>query len=276
METQVNSPFEDYFEQIRDSIKKKVHAYDETVLNSQEYKQGLKHLHGVIGDFVNTLRSIAFYSTRGGEIYPEFLTIRTIDELIQSAMTIGILAENGVFGTVKRELRYLIELTTKNVIIDYRLMGKSLESKIDYLHSEIANSSIEDIETFTPPFDAKINAEFIAEMKDFFRKACAYVHPSRKQFEERIASYEKGYTIGFEPAKMLTDANQLIFRAFDMILVLVFHGFGESMSGDLFINFLDDRTNWKFHKGKYISRYSRLFDYKAERKDRKATTSGGR
>ncbi len=264
----MNDLLEDYFAVIRAETTRKIKAYDETVLNSQEYKQGLKHLHGVIHDFVSTLRSIALYSTRAGAIYPEFLTIRTIDELIQSAVAIGILADNGIFSTVKRELRYLIELTTKNVIVDYRLMGKNLSSKIDYLHSDIASSSIEAIETFVPPFDNKINAEFIAEVKDFFRKACAYIHPSRKQFKDRIANYEKGNTIGFEPAKMLTSTNQLIFRAFDMILVLVFHAFGESMSGDLFINFFDDYNDWKFHKGKYVSKYSRLFDYKAERKDR--------
>lgn len=51
---------------------------------------------------------------------------------------------------------------------------------------------------------------------------------------------------------MLADMNKLIFRAYDMILVMLFHGFGDSMSGDLFIQLLDDNKKWKFHKSKYV------------------------
>ncbi len=39
---------------------------------------------------------------------------------------------------------------------------------------------------------------------------------------------------------MLEPINKLIFRAYDMILTLLFHGFGLSMSGDLFLQLFDD------------------------------------
>jgi hypothetical protein len=50
-----------------------------------------------------------------------------------------------------------------------------------------------------------------------------------------------------------------------MVLVMLFHGFGDSMSGDLFIQLLDDNKKWKFHKSKYVKEYSKNFDYKHER-----------
>ena len=62
---------------------------------------------------------------------------------------------------------------------------------------------------------------------------------------------------GFESIKMLIDLNKLIFRAYDMILVMIFHSFGDSMSGDIFIQLLDDNDKWRFHKGKYTKEYSK-------------------
>ena len=64
---------------------------------------------------------------------------------------------------------------------------------------------------------------------------------------------------------MLADINKLIFKAYDMILMIIFHGFGDSMSGDLFIQLFDDNKRWKFHKAKYVKEYSKNFDYKYER-----------
>ncbi len=37
------------------------------------------------------------------------------------------------------------------------------------------------------------------------------------------------------------------------------------MSGDVFIQVLDENTKWKYHKGKYTKEYSKKFDYKHER-----------
>jgi len=64
---------------------------------------------------------------------------------------------------------------------------------------------------------------------------------------------------------MLADINKLTFRAYDIILTLLFIGFGHSMSGDLFIEIYDTEPKRKFHKGKYLRQYSKLFDYKTER-----------
>lgn len=64
---------------------------------------------------------------------------------------------------------------------------------------------------------------------------------------------------------MLADINKLIFRAYDIILMMIFHGYGHSMSGDLFVQLFGDNIKWKFHKGKYVKDYSKNFDYKHER-----------
>lgn len=249
----------------KEKITCKQDTWKENIYNSQQYQQELKSIKDITNDFVYTLTSISLYSTRAGKIYDDFLTIKAIDDILQSVIAILSLIENGVHNTVKRELRYLIEMMTKYVIVDYAKMGKSLTTKIQYLKDSIPNSSIDIIDEYTSPLSGIKNDEFKAEVKDFFYKACAYVHPSKKQLDEQVKNYKKGTTIGFESAKMIADINNLVLRAYDMILVMLFHGFGDSMSGDLFIQLFDDNKKWKFHKSKYIKEYSKNFDYKHER-----------
>jgi len=241
-------------------------TWSQNIYNSQDYQQELKLIKDITNDFVYTLNLISLYSTRAGKLYDDFLTIKAIDDILQSVIAILSLVENGIHNTVKRELRYLIEMMTKYIIVDYEKMGESLATKTQYLKDSIPNSSIDVIDQYSPPLQGTKNAEFKAEVKDFFYKACDYVHPSKKQIDEQIKNYEKGNTIGFESSKMLADINKLIFRAYDMILVMLFHGFGDDLSGDLLIQLLDDNKKWKFHKSKYVKEYSKNFDYKHERK----------
>lgn len=56
---------------------------------------------------------------------------------------------------------------------------------------------------------------------------------------------------------MFNEINKLVFRAYDMILTMVFHSFGYSMSKDLFEQIFNDNPIWKFHKGKYVKEYSK-------------------
>jgi hypothetical protein len=247
---------DDFIEELRKTIisnqqqKRQDHRKD--VLESVEYKNEVKYLHDFTFDFTDVLRAISIYSTRGGDIYPNFLTIRFIEELLESAVGILSLVSNGSHNMARREMRYLLELAVKYVIIDYELMGKPLSEKLEYLATNIPNSSIEVINRYHPPLEENLNSLFKNEVRDYFYKACAYVHPSKRQLSERLENQKNGATIGFETTKMLKEMNKIIFRGYDMILFMVFHGFGHSMSKDIFEQLLVDNKKWKFHKGKYI------------------------
>lgn len=115
--------------------------------------------------------------------------------------------------------------------------------------------------------------EFASELTDFFYKQCAYVHPSKRQIEEHISLADAGSPMGFESVKSLGEVRQLLIRTFDFLLVLIFHGLGLGVSGDVFTVLLDEDRNWKFHKAKYTKVVSAFFDYKEERKTRKQTTA---
>lgn len=251
---------EDPIEELRRKVKEILFAKNsdwiEKVYKSQQYQQEMKYLKDISKDFVESLRAISIYSTRAGNIYNDFLCIRTIDDLIQSAIGILSMVENGIHNTVRRELRYLIEMTTKYVLVDYAKMGENFQVKTEYLRDEVPNSSIEVIDDYATPFSGDLKNEFKSEVKDFFYKSCAYVYPSKRQFDEQIKNYERGNFIGFESAKMFTDINKIIFRAYDMILIMTFHSFGHSMTKDLFEQIFNENPKWKFHKGKYVKQYS--------------------
>lgn len=253
----MENPIEELKKKILENFISTKSNWVEKTYNSQQYQQELKYIKDISVDYIETLRAISFYSTRGGDIYNKFLCIRAIDDLIQSAIAILTLVENGIHNTVKRELRYLIEMITKYVIVDYAKMGESFEIKTEYLRDEIPNSSIDIVNEYSTPFSADTKDQFHSEIKDFFYKACAYVHPSKKQIDEQVRNYERGNIIGFESSKMFNDINKLVFRAYDMILAMVFHSFGYSMSKDLFEQIFNDNPKWKFHKGKYVKEYSK-------------------
>lgn len=261
-----NDDFEKIRNRIMENINKKQKEHEKKQLKSPEYIQGIKYLHSITFDFINTLRFISFYSTRADDIYKEFLTISVIDELIESSIAISYLSEQGIYNPLKRELRYLLELTVKSVGVDFNMMGKSLSERIDYFQNKVPSSSIDYIDTYRLPFNDLENNEFKSDIKDLFYKSSSYVHPSKKQFTERLYNKQKGNYIGFDTAEMLSKFNKLLFRAYDIIITLLFHGFGESMTGDLFIQIFDKNKKWKYHKGKYVGKYSHLFDCKVERK----------
>lgn len=83
-------------------------------------------IRGITSDFIYTLNSISLYSTKFKEKYMMiFLTIKAIDDILQSVIAILSLVENGIHNIIKRELRYLIEMMTKYVIVDCKKWAKS-------------------------------------------------------------------------------------------------------------------------------------------------------
>ncbi len=253
---------DDYFLQLAADLKKKLQdkhdAHQKDVINTQAFQEQLRYLSDFSWDAIQTIRILSFYSTRASHIYDKLLTIQVSDDLIQSIIPLRDLVVNGVHNMARREIRYLLETVVKYLVVDQEQIGKALTDKMAYLGTAIPNSSIEVVDRMTTPFNPATDQEFKNEIKDLFYKACAYVHPSQRQIEEQIANYDKGNHLGFETTKMLGSITTLLFRTFDILLTLLFIGFGASMSKDLFEKLFNDEPKWKFHKGKYVKQYATL------------------
>jgi hypothetical protein len=260
----MDNPIEEYFRKVNSDRDKRILEHEKEVLQSNEFKACAKHCSAITRSFINALRSVSLYSTRAKSLYEKFLLIRAIDDLIQSSLGVQSLVMDGVHNMAKREIRYLIELSAKYLVIDQENMDQDLGSKLKYLDTDIPRSSIDVVSRMKTPFDPATDLEFKNDISDLFYKSCAYVHPSRKQLEAQLDSYDKGNYIGFESVKQLEEIVRVIFRAYDMILVNVLMDFGHSMSADLFENVFDVTDDFRIGKGKYMKKYSELFDNRRE------------
>ena len=270
--TETNSLHDYIEERWATEFVEKIRMQQEMVA-SAPYQSELKFIERLTKDVVMTLNLCMLYSVRLGKFSGNSITIRSTDDFAQSVSMIWYLVQQGMISPIKRELRYVIESSVKYLYVDQQ-MGSSdsfvkLVERLDFLDANV-NSSIdvrEQLELYAfHPSDAK---QFIDELYDIYRDCCAYVHVSRHQIEERLALAQKGYLPGFQSVEDMRKIGRLIFRVYDVALTLYFHGCDLSMTGDIFIQELDDLPSWKFHKGKYVRIVSRYFDYKHERNIRK-------
>lgn len=262
-------PIRDAVEQMKANYSAKVKAQQEVVASSV-YQDELKFIERISADVIFVLGICLFYKGRAEEYSENSLVIRSTDDLAQSVLAAQHLVQKGLINPVKRELRYIIESSIKYLYVDQQTKnGRSiakLTERLDFLDEKVPSSSIEirkelNLHGFHPD-DAK---QFIDEINDIYRDCCAYVHVSRRQIEERLKLHEQGQSFGFESAKDLRTIGRLMFRVYDVALTLYFHGYDWAMTGDVFIEFLDNFPKWKFYKGKYVSIVSGYFDYKHER-----------
>jgi hypothetical protein len=243
------------------------------IISSQSYQNELKFISRMTDDVLKFL-SMCLICDRNRPNSDHSLVVYSYDELILSALAVKNLAQEGLVNPIKRELRYIIESFIKYLYVDQQVRDSepfmSLKDRLDFLDRNV-NSSIDirqNLELYAlHPDDAK---QFIAEVYDLYRDCCAYVHVSRQQIEERIKLKNPNRPCGYMVSdKELQKISRLIFRVYDVALTLFMHGYGIAMTGDIFVSFLDDLPDWKFHKGKYVGVVSAYFDYKHERNMRK-------
>ena len=260
-----SDPVKDFVEQVRRTKEEQVKAHQK-VLNSPEYEAEWKHIEGATFHFIQAIHACFMMSRRAPELYDKMLMFRLTDDLIQSALAIMFLVKNGMHNPVAREVRFMVESGVKQLFVDQQKPGESFEDRLQFLHDEVDRSSISMVEQLQlSAFDEVGAKEFYDELTDLYYKQCAFIHPSRRQIEEMVTRAEAGKPLGFETADELRKIGRLIFRLYDMLLVLQFHGVGLSLAGDIFSQWFDCDLKWKFHKGKYTKRVSAHFDYKAER-----------
>jgi hypothetical protein len=243
------------------------------MISSLSYQNELKFISRMTDDVLQFL-SVCLICDRTRPYSDNSLVVYSYDDLIQSIMAAKKLAQEGLVNPIKRELRYIIESLIKYLYVDQQVQNlqpiMKLEDRLDFLDKNV-NSSIDirqKLELYA--FHSDDEKQFINEVYDLYRDCCAYVHVSRQQIQERIKLKDPDRACGYMASdKDMQKIGRLMFRVYDVALVLFAHGYGLSVTGDVFVSFLDDLPNWKFHKGKYMSVVSAYFDYKHERNMRK-------
>jgi hypothetical protein len=255
-----------------DERKAELARKHELLRKSKEFQDQRKYLLRITQDFLKATQISWFTATRSDTFVDNSLVFRSIDDLNQSVIAIRTLIEQGMLIPARREMRYILESSVKNLYVDQKAPSKTFEEKIMFLHEQVPRSSISIVDDLDLPFSNENKTAFIVDVKSMYATACAYIHPSKTQIDERIRLAVVEAYVGFERPRDLERMNKELFRLYEAALVLVFTSLGASFLGDVFIQWLDDDLNWRYHKGKYIKSLSSNYDYKAERKERKTAS----
>lgn len=233
---------------------------------SEPFVAQTKRLQRLTEGFALGVHSMWLMSRRQPSIYDEFLTFRFIDDALQSVVAIWALAREAQLTVAKREMRYLLESVSKHVYADLKLMEEPLSAKIAFLSASVPSSSVSFVENFRLySFTDVENKEFIDEIRNQYSALCRYVHRSPEQVKESLRLLAQGIAPGFETPRQLEALVRDLHRLYDVLLVLLFNALGLSLAGDVFVQVLDDHSDWPYHKSRFTKLLSKHFDYKAER-----------
>jgi hypothetical protein len=269
MSEEVPLTVESLFAQLRTDLEEKQKRH-QAIVESAEYQVQLARLGQMTGDFLVTLRLCWIATTRAGDWVNKSLFMRSIDDLMQSALLIRTAVQEGLRNSARRESRYMVDLAIKALYVDQHMPTSSLEHRLIFFDRKLDPSSI------TPVKDLKFNilaapqAQLVIDkLLAAYSRACAYVHPSVRQIEERLELVERGISPGFETADELRESNDEVFEVLSLVLVLVFEAIGGAFAGDIWETAgLGDRAGWVFHGHPLVAALDEHFDYKAERRER--------
>jgi hypothetical protein len=236
-------------------------------LNSEFYRQELMRLVEMRKSIINCLLFCYMNSSRDGVSGERNFFLRMIDDIIQSVISIEIIAKEGVSNTCRRELRYLLELSIKSCLIVKNTSGKTFEEQISEYESLLNSSNINPINSLHFGYLKPNNEEeFKTDVKRLYGYLSKYSHSSSHQILERLSKAKRGRTIGFEGIQELQELNNDMERVFAIVLVMIFHSVAQYVVGDFMVEPNGETKEWYFNRSKYISLIDEQFDYKHERK----------
>jgi hypothetical protein len=235
------------------------------------FKDAAALTNKLVTDLVLVLQSVMLMSTRSRDLAENVLVVRTADHLLQSCLAIVSLQQSGMLGPVKRELRFVLELLVKASVIDQAIGNAEVKARLLALNDghesfadlcnrlQIANLCEIDASTFR-----KV-------AKSLYRRLSKIVHASMQQITEDLDRFKRGIHFGFETVAMLNDMNAMVRDVLDLGVPLVLQSVGPALAGDIYVQILDDLPAWVFHRTRLSQRFSRFYDYKAERLVRRPT-----
>ncbi len=269
MADELPTTMESFFADLKDRTSAKQEQY-KAVVEAPAYRTQLARLDQITFDFIGTLRLCWFATTRAGDWVEKSLFMRSIDDLMQSAVLIRMAVHEGARNSARRELRYMIELAIKALFVDQKMPTSSLEHRLIFFDRQLDPASIAPVKDLTfHTLDTPEADLVVKKLRAAYSRACEYVHPSIRQIEERLELAAKGISPGFETAVELEQSNNEVFESHSLVLILLFEAIGGSFTGDIWeTGGLSDQDGWVFHGHPLVAAIDEHFDYKAERQER--------
>lgn len=236
-------------------------------MNAKRFVHQEQELAQLTRDFLTAAGSCWRIAGRVKRLSDNALVLRQIDDLMQSALAVFSLAREGVHSPVRRELCHMLAACVRTLYVDQQHPEASLEHRTVVLQEGVHRSWIEKLgELRLEAFGNLARRKFEADMRALHAELSRYVPAPRQQVETALRLMEKGHYPGFAAETDLAGLNKDIFRLYEILIVLLLHGIGMTLAGEVFVKIFDEEPEWTFHKGVYIDQMSTYFDYKYERR----------
>jgi hypothetical protein len=232
---------------------------------SAAYQAQLQELGALTFGFLDAVRAGWLAATRD-PASPQWLFWRFVDDLIASAVGIASLVRDGLDRPARRELRFMLELVIRNLYVDTVIASPAtpLTTRLAYVEHKLGHEDVGLLVQLPLQHYLVDPDEFKQATRRLYGELSTFAHPSPEQMKMRLDEAARGVYIGFETAAEFASFTDLLRRAYDILLVFVFEAIGPSSTGDIYVHILDERTQWPFHRTRYVPEVGRAFDYKLE------------
>lgn len=233
-----------------------------------EYRAQLERMQRDAMAFADTLRTAMLTATRAPNFVDNSFFLRNIDDLASSAVMAAFAFREGGMNAGRRELRFLLELAVQATYVDETSGAADFATKIELFDRRKKPNSVDHVKDLDLPLLGDARERFTRHVVRSWARASEYVHPTRRQLEEKLALRARGISPGFETADELRVCADALFHACAIAVVLTFHVVGPSFTGDMMVDGLDTADAWPFHASPFVARVDAAFDYKHERQAR--------
>ncbi len=231
----------------------------------------------IVHDYLSAIRFIIGDSARDPSFGSTHLLSYLSQDLIESAISLVLLAESGSLSVPKRELRFIIESSIKLCYVQQKSYSSSVNDKLIQFDKELSSSKISmkrDLKLWM--LASSDQEQFDEELGRLYGETSTFVHLTPSQILQRIAAVDAGRTVGFENAGDIDVLNKLISRGFAASLVLLFHSVGQYVAGDFLVDSDGSTIDSYFLGSRFMAAIDESFDYKAERKAKLALVQRAR
>lgn len=249
------------FADLAKDLEGRIRQHDE-LRDEEGFRAEEKRLNRLTFSFIDAVRAAAVVCTRDPDSARKLLQF-SMDDFIESALSIYMLGEQGIFNVGRRELRYMLEAGAKAIFVDEQLPGTaSLDERLAYLadNSNVPRSSINVVDQL-PLRLLSDPGEFRRSVHSAFGALSGYTHLSKRMLDERVRRISRGEGMGFEQASTLRVFNALVAQTYDLVLAMILEGIGPMFASDLFMYVFDHEERWPYAKTRYLSHISASFNY---------------
>lgn len=188
----------------------------------QPFAGELASLHELTHGFVATLR-LAWLAATRDPAWANSLFWRFVDDLVASAVAIELLVREGIDTTARRELRFMLELVVRHLYVDSCAMAPTspFETRMGYVGRQLGTRDVELVSDLPLPLLGDKEA-FRQATRRLYGELSRYTHPTREQLARRLERADRGAHIGFDTAEDVAAFNELLRRAYDVLIALIF------------------------------------------------------